>query len=85
MTREVVFDGLEPADIRSKVEKQEQLRVPFGVDQRIGQLINECRQVNPNSRPSFDKIVNILESFLWEGQIATNNMHHFYIMKNTKS
>ena len=46
--REVPYDGLDPADIRSKVEKGEQLRVPYGADARLGQLINDCRQVNPS-------------------------------------
>ena len=32
VTREVPFDGLDAADIRVKVEKGEQLRVPYGAD-----------------------------------------------------
>jgi hypothetical protein len=41
--REVPFDGLDPADIRSKVEKGEQLKLPYNIDPRVGQLVNECR------------------------------------------
>ena len=43
MTREVPFDGLDPQDIRMKVEKGELLRTPYGIDPKIGQLINDCR------------------------------------------
>jgi hypothetical protein len=41
--REVPFDGLEAADIRAKVEKGEQLKLPYNIDPRVGQLVNECR------------------------------------------
>jgi len=36
VAREVPYDGLEPADIKAKVEKGEPLRTPYGVDQRLG-------------------------------------------------
>lgn len=35
VNREVPYDGLDPADIRHKVEKDEPLKVAYGVDQRI--------------------------------------------------
>jgi serine/threonine protein kinase len=41
--REVPFDGLDAADIRAKVEKGEQLKLPYNIDPRVGQLVNECR------------------------------------------
>lgn len=53
VTREVPFDGLDTADIRAKVEKGEQLRVPYGADQRLAALITDCRQVDSGRRPSF--------------------------------
>jgi hypothetical protein len=31
----VPYDGLDPADIRSKVEKDEPLKAPYGTDPRI--------------------------------------------------
>lgn len=40
MAREVPYDGLDPADIRAKVEKDEPLKIPYGVDARIAGLIN---------------------------------------------
>lgn len=43
MTREVPYDGLDPNDIRIAVEKGEPLRLPYGLDPRLGQLINDCR------------------------------------------
>ena len=34
--REVPYDGLDPADIASKVIKGENLRIPYGTDARLG-------------------------------------------------
>ena len=59
LCREVPYDGLDPADIRAKVEKEESLKLPYGCDQRIGQLICDCRQVNTSNRPSFERIIEI--------------------------
>ena len=64
VTREVPYDGLDPADIRSKVEKDEPLKLPYGTDARLSQLIGECRSANPSSRPSFAKIIESLNTFL---------------------
>lgn len=60
MTREVPYDGLDPADIRAAVEKGEPLRMPYDLDPRLSQLINECRAANSAQRPSFSKIVQVL-------------------------
>jgi serine/threonine protein kinase len=62
--REIPYDGLEAADISSKVVKGENLRIPYGTDARLGQIINDCRNVQSDKRPTFEKIVNILDSFL---------------------
>ena len=35
VNREVPYDGLDPADIRYKVEKEEPLKVAYGVDPRV--------------------------------------------------
>ena len=43
VAREVPFDGLDVSDIRAKVEKEEQLKIPYNTDPRIAQLISECR------------------------------------------
>lgn len=59
-SREVPYDGLDPADIRAKVEKDEPLKVPYGTDPRIAQLINECRSANMQERPTFERIVEVL-------------------------
>lgn len=42
-SREVPYDGLDAADIRAKVEKDEPLKAPNGIDPRVAQLIKECR------------------------------------------
>jgi hypothetical protein len=43
LSRQVPYDGLDPADIRSKVEKEERLKIPNGVDPKLVQIINDCR------------------------------------------
>jgi hypothetical protein len=58
MNREVPYDGLDPADIKSKVEKEEPLKA-FG-NPALNQLVAECRQVNIAERPSFERILEIL-------------------------
>jgi hypothetical protein len=60
VAREVPYDGLDVADIRSRVEKDEPLKAPYGTDVRIAQLINDCRQANTSERPSFDRILEVL-------------------------
>ncbi len=60
IAREVPFDGLEPIDIKQMVEKNEQLKIPYGTDARLSQLVSSCRVPNPSERPDFDSIVDIL-------------------------
>jgi len=62
VANQVPFDGLEPVDIKAKVEKEEQLKMPYGVDPKIAQLISSCRFANPADRPSFDKIADIMSA-----------------------
>jgi hypothetical protein len=31
----VPYDGLDPSDIRSKVEKEEAIKIPYGTDPRL--------------------------------------------------
>ena len=57
VNRAVPFDGFEPAEIRQKVESGEALRADYRLDQRLTQLINDCRHVQPANRPSFAEIV----------------------------
>jgi serine/threonine protein kinase len=35
VTREVPYDGLETADIKAKVEKDEPLKIPYGTDPKL--------------------------------------------------
>lgn len=63
IAREVPYDGLDPIDIRAKVEKGEALRLPYGLDPRLGQLINDCRALTAQQRPNFEKIVQVLQDF----------------------
>ena len=49
--REVPLDGFEPAEIRAKVESGEPLKQNYGLDQRLTQLINDCRHLKAADRP----------------------------------
>ena len=64
--REVPNDGLDPADIRAFVEQGKPLKQNYDVDQRLNELVNNCRLVDTNARPSFPEIVNTLETVLKE-------------------
>jgi hypothetical protein len=57
--REVPFDGLEAADIRTKVEKGEQLKLKSN-NPKLQNLINQCREVQSERRCTFDTIVETL-------------------------
>lgn len=35
VAREVPYDGLDVSDIRAKVEREEQLKIPYGTDPRL--------------------------------------------------
>lgn len=58
LTREVPYDGLDPVDIRTKVEKEEPLKSVGNT--ALNQLVADCRQVNMQERPSFERILEII-------------------------
>ena len=58
--RKVPFDGFDAGEIRAKVESGEPLRANYGIDQRLTQLINDCRHTQPSSRPTFNQVVAML-------------------------
>lgn len=62
MSREVPYDGLDPVDIKGKVEKEEPLKSVGNMG--LNQLIAECRQVNFSERPSFEGILDILNAMV---------------------
>jgi hypothetical protein len=62
MQREVPYDGLDPVDIKGKVEKEEPLKSVGHPG--LNQLIAECRQVNFAERPSFESILDIIGSMV---------------------
>ena len=64
VSREVPYDGLDVQDIRTKVERDEPMKILYGTDPRLAQLIHECRSSNPGDRPSFGRIVEILNFFV---------------------
>ena len=58
--REVPYYGLEPIDIKAKVESGENLKVAYGTDPRIVSLVADCRSPNPALRPSFERVIEII-------------------------
>jgi len=60
-SRQVPFEGIEPADVMQKVLKEEALSM-VNIPKRISQLIVECRDKDPNKRPAFDYIVDFLNN-----------------------
>jgi len=62
MQREVPYDGLDPIDIKGKVEKEEQLKSVGHPG--LNQLIAECRQVSIAERPSFEGILDIINTMV---------------------
>lgn len=61
---QVPWDGLDPSDIRHKVEREEPLKLPYGVDLKLGQLIQQCRSADASQRPSFDRIADVLSTLV---------------------
>jgi hypothetical protein len=62
VTRQVPYDGLEPGYIKEKVINEEPLKMPYGSNKQITAMINDCRQFADEKRPTFDKIVAVLET-----------------------
>ena len=59
-TREVPYEGLEPADIMQKLMKEEPLGSNVSIPKPIQKIINECRSLNPDMRPNFDRVCDLL-------------------------
>jgi len=59
MNREVPYDGLDPSDISMKVIKGEKLKdsVLAQIDVRLAEIVESCRAVDIQKRPSFKVIV----------------------------
>lgn len=62
INRKVPYDGLDPSDIAQKVIKGEKLEDHqlVQVDMRLADLVQACRSVEPDQRPSFKEITALL-------------------------
>ena len=60
------LDGLDPQDIAQKVIKGEKLKDHSlsQIDVRLADLVESCRAVEQNQRPSFKVIVEVLEDVM---------------------
>jgi serine/threonine protein kinase len=56
---EVPYDGLEGEDIAKRVLKGDKLP-SIKIPSRINEIVNQCRQVDPNARPSAEELYQSL-------------------------
>ncbi len=59
LVRKIPFEGFELGDIKSRTLSEEKLYLPKTIPAEWFQLINSCRSLDPNKRPSFTDLVNI--------------------------
>lgn len=62
MTRKIPFAGLSGFDLKQRVLKQERPEIGLSCDREITKLIQQCWDHDPQNRPSFNEIYNILEN-----------------------
>lgn len=60
LVRKVPYEGFEVSDIKKRTMLGEDMFIPKTVNPELGKLINSCRAVNPESRPTFKEIVEKL-------------------------
>ena len=59
LTRQVPFDGIDPADIRDRTLRGvARLEVSSTVPRKYAMLIESCRSVEPAARPAFEAVLN---------------------------
>lgn len=59
-TREVPYEGLDPADIMQRLFKEEGLASKTSIPKPIQKIILECRALNSDIRPNFERINEML-------------------------
>ena len=66
LSREIPFDGLDPADISANVIKGEKLKdlAITKIDIRLADLVDTCRAVEQARRPNFTVIVEVLNDVI---------------------
>lgn len=57
MARKIPLDGLEVSDIKSRCLNDEKLPMPKAFTNDMIDVINACRSLDPNKRPTFDELV----------------------------
>lgn len=60
--RQVPYEGLDPSDIMQKLFKEEPMSTLSTIPKPIQKIISECRVLNPDFRPGFEKIVENLSN-----------------------
>jgi serine/threonine protein kinase len=69
LTNEVPFEGLEAVHIMDIVTNPENLKendlaIPYTMNEEMSQLIKNCRDFDPKKRPSFPDILETLNEIL---------------------
>jgi len=58
-TQKIPYFNCEPNEIKNKICRGEQLPKHKAIPKKIEEIINDCRALEPNNRPSFKDIANI--------------------------
>jgi serine/threonine protein kinase len=58
MAKKIPYEGYEVSDIKNKCLNDEKLNMPKSFSSEIIEVINSCRSLDPNKRPSFDELAN---------------------------
>lgn len=64
VARQIPYNGLDAGDIRTQVFSEEQLELPYNCNKVISGLIEDCRALDPSSRPAFDYIKGVIDGVL---------------------
>ena len=58
LVRKIPFEGFELIDIKNRILSEEKLYLPKTIPAEWACIINSCRSLDPNKRPSFSEIGN---------------------------
>ena len=58
MARKIPYDGYEVSEIKNKCLNDEKLNMPKIFSSEIIDIINSCRKLDSNKRPTFEELAN---------------------------
>ncbi len=60
LVRKTPYEGLEVAEIKSRITNDEQIFIPKTVNSELANIINSCRAYDPVKRPSFLELSSLI-------------------------